>query len=488
MILHADETRTKIVCTIGPSSRDIEMLRRLIRQGMDVARVNCSHGTPDEHRETIARIREAATAEHATVAILADLQGPKLRIGRLATPIDLRTGDRVTLLSGDAVGTNDVIPLPHPALIAAAHVGGRLLFDDGEVEATVVAVASDRLILEIVVGGRLDSHKGIAAPGGTIGVPALTDKDRSDAELAVDCGVEFVALSFVRSASDIQSLRRLLAASPAGERIGVMAKIEKPEAIEHLDEILDVSDAVMVARGDLGVEMSPQEVPLHQKEIIRRCNRRGIPVVTATQMLQSMIAHPRPTRAEASDVANAILDGTDALMLSGETAVGDYPEQAVAMMREISEIAERQMPCRIGDDRDDFAHRAHPITDSISEATVRIADELEARLIATSTSSGYTARQIARERPRRPIVALTPDEVVARQLALVWGVVPVVVPVYETTDEMLAIVSRTVIEAGYGRPGDLIVVSAGLPSGTAGKTNFVKVHRLGEGADESAEL
>ena len=480
MILHADETRTKIVCTIGPASRDVDVLRRLIRQGMDVARVNCSHASPDAHRETIARIREAAAAEHATVAILADLQGPKLRIGRLAAPLDLKAGARITLTAGDSIGAGDIIPLPHPELIAGASVGARLLFDDGEIEATVIEVEEDRLVAEIVVGGRLDSHKGIAAPGGTIAVGALTDKDRSDARFAADCGVEFVALSFVRSAADIQSLRRLLAGTPAGERIGVMAKIEKPEAIEHLDEILDVSDAVMVARGDLGVEMSPQEVPLHQKEIIRRCNRRGIPVITATQMLQSMIDHPRPTRAEASDVANAILDGTDALMLSGETAIGDYPEQAVAMMREISEIAERQMPCRIGEARDDLSHRTHPITDSISEATVRIAEELDARLIATSTSSGYTARQIARERPRQPIVALTPDEIVARQLALVWGVVPVVVPVYETTDEMLAIVSRTVIDAGYAHTGDLIVVSAGLPAGTSGRTNFVKVHRLDE--------
>ena len=478
MILHADETRTKIVCTIGPASRDPDILRQLIRQGMDVARVNFSHGSHDEHRETIARIRQAASEERATIAVLADLQGPKLRVGMLASPLDLAAGDRLSLVDTTGFGHGTMVPLPHPELIASASPGDRLLFDDGEIGAVVREVAEHRLEIEVVDGGRLSSHKGVSAPGGTGSVQALTEKDRVDARFATEQRVDFVALSFVRDASDLQMLRSVLAETTDGERIAVIAKIEKPEAIQHLDEILSVSDAVMVARGDLGVELSPQEVPLHQKEIIRKCNQRGVPVITATQMLQSMIDHPRPTRAEASDVANAILDGTDAVMLSGETAIGAYPVHAVAMMREISQIAESQMPCRVGYPDGPPPGRIHPITDAICEAAARMADELDVRLIATSTSSGYTARQIARQRPRQPVIAMTPDELVSRQLALVWGVVPVVIPSYEATDDMLAIVTQTLLNAGYAHSGDQVVLSAGLPPGVPGKTNFVKVHRI----------
>jgi pyruvate kinase len=273
-------------------------------------------------------------------------------------------------------------------------------------------------------------------------------------------------------------LRTLLDELPNGHAVGIVAKIEKREAIDHLDGILHAADAVMVARGDLGVEVPPQEVPMHQKDIIRCANRLGVPVITATQMLQSMVENPRPTRAEASDVANAILDGTDAVMLSAETAVGRYPREAVAMMREIAAIAEHRMPCRVDDVRFGALEHTHPITDAVSDATVRVADEVGAKLIATSTWSGYTARQIARERPRLPIVALTPNEPVRRQLALVWGVQTLVVPQYSGTDEMLDVVSRALIDASLAVPGDLIVVSAGIPFGGGGKTNFLKVHRL----------
>ena len=473
------DTRTKIVCTLGPASRGPNALRDLIRSGMNVARINYSHGTQDEHRAAFDAVRRAADAEGATVAVIADLRGPKFRLGVLARPVEVAVGDRIALSADSAAdGSGGVFPLPHPQLLYGLRVGSRLLIDDGAIEAVVRKVLSGVADVEVVVGGRLSSHKGVAAPGATQHLEALTDKDRADAAHAVACGADYVALSFVQSSDDVRALRMLLDSMPDGRSTGVVAKIEKREAIDHLDGILHATDAVMVARGDLGVEVSPQEVPMHQKDIIRRANRLGVPVITATQMLQSMVENPRPTRAEASDVANAILDGTDAVMLSAETAVGRYPREAVAMMREIAAIAEHRMPCRMDDVRFGALEHAHPITDAVSGATVRVADEVGAKLIATSTWSGYTARQIARERPRLPIVALTPNEPVRRQLALVWGVQTLVVPQYSGTDEMLDVVSRALIDAALAAPGDLIVVSAGIPFGGGGKTNFLKVHRL----------
>ncbi len=473
------ETRTKIVCTLGPASRSPEVLRDLVKAGMDVARINYSHGTHDEHAAAIADVRRAADVQGAEVAVLADLQGPKFRLGTLVYPMDLAVGQRITL-SGDprADGSGGVLPLPHPQLIYSLRAGSRLLIDDGAIEGVVRKVLSGEADVEIVVGGRVSSHKGVAAPGATQHLEVLTDKDRSDAVHAVACGADYVALSFVSSADDVRALRAFLAELPNGRETGVVAKIEKREAIDRLDDILHAADAVMVARGDLGIDVPPQEVPIHQKDIIRRANRLGVPVITATQMLQSMVENPRPTRAEASDVANAILDGTDAVMLSAETAVGKYPREAAAMMREIAAIAETQMACRMDDLHFGALEHVHPITDAVSDATVRVADEVSARLIATSTWSGYTARQISRERPRLPIVALTPNERVRRQLALVWGVSALLVPRYAGTDEMLDVVSRALVDSGHAAPGDLIVVSAGIPFGGGGKTNFLKVHRL----------
>ena len=445
---------------------------------MDVARVNFSHGTREEHARTIDRIRHVADEEDATIAVMADLQGPKLRIGRLSEPVVLAAGDWVALTTGTADGSSHVLPLPHAELIAGASVGSALLFDDGAIEAVVREVRPHVLIAEIRIGGTLSSHKGVAAPGSTAALSALTDRDRRDTRFAAACGVDLVALSFVQCAGDLSSLRTLLDETPGGTDVAIVAKIEKREALDHLDEILHMADAVMVARGDLGVEVSPQEVPVLQKAIIRRCNQLGIPVITATQMLQSMIEHPRPTRAEASDVANAIFDGTDAVMLSGETAVGRYPVPSVEMLREISKIAEREMPCRADEVPRGEAVHPHPITDAISAATVRIADEIGARLIVTSTWSGYTARQIARERPRRAIVALTPQSSVVRRLAIVWGVVPLQVPPYTGTDDMFEVISQSLLEHDYAAPGDLVVVAGGIPTGGGGKTNFIKVHRL----------
>ena len=478
MVSHASETKTKIVCTIGPASSDRESLRALIRAGMDVARVNFSHGTRETHVETIHLVREIAAVENAVIAVMADLQGPKLRIGRLATPIGIGPGDWVSFTTLACDGTDHVIPMPHPELIAGSHVGDRLLVDDGSIEVEIREVRPEVLIGRVVVGGELSSHKGIAAPNGASKIPAMMEKDREDARIAVELGADFVALSFVRSADDLTELRRLLDACSGGSNVGIVAKIEKREALDNLPGILRTADAVMVARGDLGVETSPQRVPILQKEIIRRCNRLGVPVITATQMLQSMVGNPRPTRAEASDVANAILDGSDAVMLSAETAVGRYPVEAVAMIREISAIAEQEMVWRVDDAPSDAVERTHPVTDAIGKATVRVAREIGAALIVTSTWSGYTARQIARERPQQPIVAFTPQESTLRRLALVWGVTPVLVPAHGSTDEMLETVGRLLRERGEAKPGDTVVVTGGIPTWSEGKTNFIKVHRI----------
>lgn len=478
MTHRASETKTKIVCTLGPASRDRETVRALIRGGMDIARVNFSHGTRESHAETIRRVREIAEEEAAVVAVLADLQGPKLRIGRLDEPIDLRPGDWVAFTTLPADGSDHVVPLPHSDVIDASRVGDRLLLDDGSIEVEIREVRPDVLVGRVFVGGRLSSRQGVAAPGGALGVAALTEKDRADARFAVETGVDFVALSFVRTAEDLAELRSLLDESPAGRDIEIVAKIERSEAIGRLDEILRAADAVMVARGDLGVETSPQRVPVLQKEIIRACNRRGIPVITATQMLQSMVDAPRPTRAEASDVANAILDGSDAVMLSAETAVGRYPTDAVAMIRKISAIAEREMPSRESAADSAPGDRSYRVTSAIGRATVRVAEEIDAALIVTSTWSGYTARQVARERPRCPIVAVTPQETTLRRLALVWGVTPVLVPPSDSTDTLLERIGRRLRERGEVRPGDTVVVTGGIPTGGEGKTNFIKVHRV----------
>jgi pyruvate kinase len=474
-----NRTRTKIVCTLGPASRPPELIRSLLDEGMSVARINYSYGEPSDHAATIANVRAAADAIGEPVAVIGDLQGPKIRLGILDSPIDSVPGQRLTIIAKEsASGKDGVLPLPHPEVLNSLRPGGRLLFDDGAVEAVIRAVRDGRAEIEVLVGGRLLSHKGVVAPGAAKRVAALTDKDRADAAHAVGCGADFIALSFAQSSDDIQSLRALLDALPGGKAVGIVAKIETLAAMERLDEILRSADAVMVARGDLGVEISPQEVPMHQKDILRRANRLGVPAITATQMLQSMVDAPRPTRAEASDVANAILDGTDAVMLSAETAVGKYPCEAVAMMREIAAIAETEMPCRAAQSRFAELEHTHPVTDAISDATVRVAEEVGARLIAISTWSGYTARQVARERPQLPIVAMTPSETVRRQLALTWGVESALIPPYADTDEMLDLVARALAAGGWVQPGDLVVVSAGIPTGGGGKTNFLKVHAV----------
>jgi pyruvate kinase len=473
----ARSKRTKIVCTIGPASRAPETLRRMIHAGLDVARINFSHGTPAERAEDFATVRRIAREERALVAIMADLQGPKLRIGQVdPEPLRLAAGDRVVLTAYAAKGEKGRVEFPHPETIAALKAGDRLVVGDGELELVVREKRPSQLLCEAAVGGDLYSHKGVSVPPGTPIGSALTPKDREDVDFALEQGADFLALSFVRSGRDVLELRSLI--ESRGGSAAIVAKIEKREALQDFASILDASDAVMVARGDLGTEIPVEEVPFRQKEIIRECNAAGKPVITATQMLQSMIDHPQPTRAETSDAANAVLDGTDAVMLSGETAVGRYPVASVETLAKIAATVEEKMLPWVG--RPNFAESRHrePITDAISNATVTIARELGARLILTSTSSGYTARQVARERPAQPIVAFTQSEATLRQLALSWGVVPLPSPLFAHSDALLEGMTRTALSTGLATKGDLVVITGGLPRGGGGRTNFLKIERL----------
>ncbi|RME39168.1 MAG: pyruvate kinase, partial [Thermoflexia bacterium] len=408
----------------GPASRDPEVIRGLLRAGMDIARINFSHGDLETHARAIATVRRVAQEEGRTVAVLGDLQGPKLRVGELPPEGGpLRAGEEVVLSPTPYAPGR--LPVPHPEILADLKEGQRILLDDGQMELRVVRPGRKGVRCRVVVGGRLTSHKGLNLPGAFLRISALTEKDRRDARFAVEQGLDFLALSFIRAARDLLELRELLREWGAPD-LPIVAKIEKAEAVEAFEEILEVADAVMVARGDLGVETSPEEVPFYQKHLIRLCNRVGKPVITATQMLQTMIEHPTPTRAEASDVANAVLDGTDAVMLSGETAVGAYPVEAAQTMVRICTSAEAHLRPEV------FLHELEcpvtSVTEAISRATVEIAAEVGARAILTATMSGTTARMVARYRPPIPILAATPMPRTRMRLTMVWGVTPVLVP------------------------------------------------------------
>lgn len=468
--------RTKIVCTIGPASDEIDCLRKLIRAGMSVARINFSHGDQAAHARRIDNIRRAAMEENAVVALLGDLQGPKLRVGAIRGDYVLtRAGEEIILTTRDVPGDRGEVHLPHPDLVREVEPGQRLLLDDGALEFVVLKTTETDIRCRVVTGGPLSSHKGVTAPGAPLSLSALTDKDRADAAFAVEQQLDFLAMSFVRSEQDVCRLRDLL--TGANAHIPIVAKIEKPDALDAFDKILACSDAIMIARGDLGVEIPAERVPFAQKDLIRRCNRAGAPVITATQMLNSMITNPRPTRAEASDVANAILDGTSAVMLSAETASGEYPVESVEMMARIASIAEAHI---------DYDHvRQHFWEDAvqnsaaaISQATVEIAHELGAKVIVTSTYSGYTARRTASYRPQTPVIAATPRADVQRQLALAWGVLPMLASEFDTTDEMIQRAEQLAIASGLAHEGDTILITAGIPAGPGRQTNMLKVHQI----------
>ena len=452
-------------------------MRGLVRAGMNVARINFSHGDHATHAQSIITLRQIAEQEERLVAVMADLQGPKLRVGEIeGGAVELRDRDVVTLTTHPRPGVTTEIPVPHPELLRDLRPGQTVLLDDGRLELVVVQAGESSLECRVVTGGRLTSRKGINVPGATLRFPALTPKDREEAVFALEHEVDFFALSFVRRAADVRELRQFL--KRRGADGCIIAKIEKPEALLDFDAILAEADGIMVARGDLGVETPAEEVPFHQKHIIRACNQAGKPVITATQMLQTMMENPRPTRAEASDVANAILDGTDAAMLSGETAVGRYPVQATETMALICANAEAHLP--YGRLLHGESHVHATITEAISCAAVEIANEVEAKAIITATMSGTTARMVARHRPSMPIVAVTPNQATLYRLALVWGVVPVQVEEFETTDDMVEMMVQVAREKGLVAWGDPVVLTAGIPFGSGGETNMLKVHVVGE--------
>ncbi len=467
--------RTKIVCTLGPACDHDEMIRAMIRAGMTVARLNFSHGDRATHAARIQRVRRIAQEEHTVLAVLGDLQGPKLRVGNIDGGSAMTTtGQEIVLTLRQVPGSPQEVTLPHPELVNALRPGQRLLLDDGQLEFVVKEANPPDVRCAVVTGGPLGSHKGVSAPGAQLKLSALTDKDREDARFAVEQQVDYLALSFVRTGDDVCELRQLL--DDLDSDIPIVTKIEKAEAIQNFEEILACSAGIMIARGDLGVETPAESVPLVQKRLIRRCNLRGIPVITATQMLNSMITSPRPTRAEASDVANAILDGTDAVMLSGETATGAYPVQAVQTMARIAEMTEPQFPY----DTWLVAVKLeeHTVDAAIGRATVEIAETLGAKAIATLTHSGRTARLIAQYRPNTPIIAAATSPEVQRQLALVWGVTPMLTAHHPTTDERVQAAVDLAVRSCLAQPGDLIVIAAGIGSPRNRRTNLLAVHTV----------
>jgi len=486
---------TKIVCTLGPATESPEILRGMIRAGMTVARLNFSHGAAENKRQTAALVRRIAAEEGCYVALMGDLQGPKIRVGTLPPEgVRLVEGTEITLTVDPVQNPLTEIPFPHADIIPDVRPGNQILLDDGALELAVLAVAPTRLRCRVRVGGLLTSNKGVNLPGAPLKIPALTEKDKQDALLALELRLDYLALSFVRRAEDVIELENYLnthANAPeerqAGENPhrtpGIVAKIEKPEALGDLEAIARAADAVMVARGDLGVETCPEQVPLAQKEIIHLCNHLGKPVITATQMLQSMIDNPRPTRAEASDVANAILDGSDAVMLSGETSVGKYPVEAVRMMAKIAESAEGSpyFPYNQLLDMEKEAADAPDtviISSAISRATVALAEAARAAAIITSTESGRTARLVARHRPHMALLGITPFDSTARRLQLVWGVVPAVVAPFDDTDEMIQIMVYGAVTQKYATVGSHVVLTAGIPFTFHGVTNMVKIHTV----------
>lgn len=463
--------RTKIVCTLGPSTSNDEAIRGLIEAGMNVARVNFSHGTHEQHAKTIAMVRRLAKDAKTPIAILGDLQGPRIRIGDLASPINLKVGEDVVLVH-EGHGTNGEIPVTYDQLAHDVRVGDRILVDDGLIELVALDVANERVKARVLNGGPLKSHKGMNLPGIQVSAPSITDKDAADIRFAVEQQVDYLALSFVRKAEDIQSLRKLIP-----KFVLVVAKIEKDVALHNIEAIVRATDAVMVARGDLGVELPFEAVPGAQKRIIRLANKYGRPVITATQMLESMIEHPRPTRAEASDVANAIMDGTDAVMLSAETAAGAYPRLAVEAMTRIIKEIETHPPVTpfAGAEQGEGIVTTEV---AIAAATVAAVDMLGAPLVVVFTKSGFSARVVSSKRPAVPILALTDEPRTYRQLALVWGVVPELVPHCADYDEMMDRTKSVVVHRELANSGDRIIVTAGVPFDMPGTTNLLKVETV----------
>lgn len=472
------QRRAKIVATLGPSSNTEPVLREMLRAGVDVVRLNFSHGSHESKLAVIEKLRKVSKEEQKPLCILGDLQGPKIRTSLLKdhVPVLLKAGHRLIITPREVPGTSSLVGTTFKTLAENVEQGSRILLSDGLIELRVHEVDGEDVVCEIVNGGVLGENKGINLPGVLVRTPSLTEKDALDLEFALKCGMDAIAVSFVRTAEDVQLVRNRVAA--LGSETWIIAKLEKPQAIEHLDSILQVADGIMVARGDLGVEVPPETVPAIQKHMIRRATEYRKPVITATQMLESMIENPRPTRAEVSDVANAVYDGTDAVMLSGESAVGKYPVQAVAMMARIVAEAERHM-------KDEALAEARPrhthlsIAETICEATAHAADDLDLRGIALFTESGTTARQLSKYHPSAPIFALSPNEKTIHRLNLLWGTTPIHCKKLHSTEAMVETAERLLEKNGFVRPKEVIAIVAGTRT-KSGSTDFLRLHALGE--------
>jgi pyruvate kinase len=473
----AVESRAKIVCTLGPASNTLAVIREMIRAGMNVARLNFSHGTHEEHRRVIAAVRQAALEEGRIVGIMADLQGPKVRVGSFrGGQAQLAPGSRFVVTARDVEGGAEIVSTTYRGLPGDLKPGDTLLLDDGLLNLTVTDIAGPDIGCRVVVGGTLKDHKGINVPSARLSVAAITEKDYQDAAFALGEEVDFLAMSFVRQPDDVLRMREFLARE--GARAAIVAKIEKPQALEAIDDIIAVSDAIMVARGDLGVEMAAWDVPAIQKRLISRCNREGKPVITATQMLESMVVNPRPTRAEASDVANAVLDGSDAVMLSAESASGRYPVEAVTVMKRIiaaTEATRRPSEARLRRGVD----ASLPVQAGIAAAAGQLAEQVGARAIASITLSGSIALAIAQHRPPTPLFAISQHAPVLRALSVVWGVEGLLMPDLTTDmDNAVRAVEAALVAHGKLRPGDLLVLTAGQPFSERKATNMVRVDRV----------
>ena len=466
--------KTKIVATIGPASSSPEVLKQMVRAGMSVARLNFSHGSYEDHARMVALIRSVSEELDTPITILQDLQGPKIRVGQLPNgSINLEVGKFITLVPiSEYKNQPDTVAIDYPYLAEEAQAGMQVLLDDGFLELRVEEIEAKAVRCKVIQGGLLKSRKGVNLPSLDVRLPSMTEKDKEDLDFGLSQGVDIVSLSFVRRGEDIRALKKLLADKGAAD-MPVMAKIEKPQAIANLEEILDECNAIMVARGDLGVEMSPEKVPMLQKRIIRTCNQRSIPVITATQMLESMIHNPRPTRAEANDVANAIIDGTDAVMLSGESAVGEFPVKAIEMMARIATDIEPEI---------EFVNNPPAKSDethALSEALNAIDKIVPLRCIATFTSTGYTALIAAGERPQAPVVASTPDRRVYHRLNLIWGVKPILIDrQVESFEELVEQAQTDLLKRQLAVAGDKILIMGGIPTQHPKGTNFIKIHTI----------
>ena len=464
--------RTKIVATLGPATAGEMQIKALVEAGMDAARLNFSHGSHEEYARLLGIVRAVSAETGKPLAVIADLQGPKIRVGEMPPEgVRLMRGQQLAVTPSRIVGSGEQVPIVYSGLDDIAQPGSRILIDDGRIVLKVLRKEDGELVCRVVAGGVLTSRKGVNFPGATITAPSLTPKDRQDLEFALQTGADYVALSFVREAADIAQLRSLID-TISDRPVKIIAKIEKREAIRNIGAIIDAADAIMVARGDLGVEIAPERVPYWQKEIIRRATGNAKLVITATQMLESMIASPTPTRAEASDVANAVYDGTDAVMLSGETAIGKYPARAVATMHRIARTVEGSLASRAAGKQPSHGS----VTRAISAAACEVAADLDVAAIVTPTSSGTTPVEVAKHRPRTPIVAVSPDMDVVNQLALAWGVKPQLIAPARDTDDTFTKAISAAESSGLAGPGQMIVITAGIRVNVPGTTNLIKVH------------